>query len=76
MMVLRTNLARDNNFRGETIFNNTLYATRGSGSNGVNTVYQVGTTGVLPTGASAATTAINPLPGFPSFLANAKRETA
>ena len=63
---------KDNNFRGETIFNNTLYVTKGSGSNGVNTVYQVGATGVLPTAASAATTTINPLPGFPTFLANAK----
>src|SRR5208282_3537996 len=32
---------KDDNFRGETVFNNTLYVTKGSGSNGVNTVYQV-----------------------------------
>lgn len=61
---------KDNNFRGETIFNNTLYVTKGSGGNGINTVYQVGASGVLPTAATAATTAINPLPGFPTFLAN------
>src|SRR5208282_5012738 len=36
-------LAKDNNFRGETVFNNTLYVTKGSGSNGIDTVYQVGT---------------------------------
>ena len=28
-----------------TIFNNTLYVTKGSGGNGINTVYQVGTQG-------------------------------
>ena len=36
--------AKDNNYRGLTVSNNTLYVTKGSGSNGVNTVYQVGTT--------------------------------
>jgi hypothetical protein len=39
---------KDTNFRGMTIFHNTLYITKGSGGNGINTVYQVGTTGVLP----------------------------
>jgi hypothetical protein len=67
---------KDNNFRGETIFNNTLFVTKGSGGNGVNTVYQVGTAGVLPTPLTAATTAINPLPGFPTFLANTKTPPA
>jgi hypothetical protein len=43
-------LGKDNNFRGLAIFNNTLYTTKGSGSNGINTVYQVGTAGTLPTG--------------------------
>jgi hypothetical protein len=67
---------KDNNFRGETIFNNTLYVTKGSGGNGINTVYQVGAPGMLPTPAGAATTAINPLPGFPTFLANTKTPPA
>ena len=67
---------KDNNFRGETIFDNTLYVTKGSGGNGVNTVYQVGAPGVLPTPATAATTTINPLPGFPTFLANTKTPPA
>jgi hypothetical protein len=61
---------KDNNFRGETIFDNTLYVTKGSGSNGINTVYQVGASGTLPTAATGITTTINPLPGFPTFLAN------
>lgn len=47
-------LGKDNNFRGLTIFNNTLYVTKDSGGNGVNTVYQVGTAGTLPTLATAA----------------------
>jgi len=54
-------VAKDNNFRGETVFNNTLFVSKGSGSNGIDTVYQVGTTGSLPTGSSNA---INVLPGF------------
>jgi PEP-CTERM motif len=61
---------KDNNYRGETIFDNTLYVTKGSGSNGINTVYQVGNAGSLPTAANAASAPITILPGFPSFLAN------
>jgi hypothetical protein len=57
---------KDDNFRGETLFNNTLYVTKGSGSNGVNTVYQVGATGQLPTAANASSIAITPLAGFPT----------
>jgi hypothetical protein len=38
-------IGKDDNFRGLTIFNNVLYYTKGSGSNGVNTVYFVDTTG-------------------------------
>ena len=60
---------KDNNFRGLTIFNNTLYVTKGSGSNGINTVYQVGTSGALPTPATAAAELITILPGFPTTLA-------
>jgi hypothetical protein len=63
---------KDNNYRGETIFDNTLYVTKGSGGNGINTVYQVGTAGSLPTAATAASTPITVLPGFPTFLANTK----
>jgi len=57
---------KDDNFRGETLFDNTLYVTKGSGGNGVNTVDQVGTAGQLPTAATASTTAITPLAGFPT----------
>jgi len=61
---------KDDNFRGETIFNSTLYVTKGSGSNGINTVYQVGAAGSLPTLANAGTTPITILPGFPTNLAS------
>jgi hypothetical protein len=63
---------KDNNFRGLTIFNNTMYVTKGSGSNGINTVYQVGNAGVLPSGNTAALAAepITILPGFPTALAS------
>jgi hypothetical protein len=38
-------VGKDTNFRGLTIFDNVLYATKGSGGNGVNTVYFIDTTG-------------------------------
>jgi hypothetical protein len=63
---------KDTNFRGMTIFNNTLYITKGSGGNGINTVYQVGSAGTLPAGTAAqlATVPITILPGFPSTTAS------
>ncbi len=42
-------IGKDTNFRGLTIFNNVLYTTKGSGSNGVNTVYFVDPTGTVCT---------------------------
>ena len=59
-----TRQEKTQNFRGLTIFNNTLYISKGSGSNGVNTVYQVGTAGTLPALANAGTVPVNILPGF------------
>jgi hypothetical protein len=38
-------IGKDTNFRGLTISNNVLYYTKGSGGNGVNTVYFLDTTG-------------------------------
>ena len=44
-------VGKDTNFRGLTIFDNVLYSTKGSGGNGVNTVYFIDTTGkACPTG--------------------------
>jgi hypothetical protein len=63
---------KDNNFRGLTIFNNTLYVTKGSGGNGINTVYQVGNAGTLPSGDTATLAALPitiPL-GLPDTLAS------
>lgn len=62
---------KDDNFRGLTIFNNTLYVSKGSGGNGINTVYQVGQAGSLPALTTAASTSITILPGFPTVLAKA-----
>ena len=50
---------------------NTLYVSKGSGSNGINTVYQVGTAGSLP--AAGTSTPISVLPGFNT--ASAKTDT-
>jgi hypothetical protein len=66
---------KDNNFRGLTIFHDTLYVTKGSGGNGINTVYQVGTAGTLPTllnapGGNLLNVPITVLPGFPTGLAS------
>jgi hypothetical protein len=59
---------KDTNFRGITIFDNTLYISKGSGGNGVNAVYQVGTQGTLPTGSAAdlAKVPLIILPGLPT----------
>ena len=44
-------VGKDTNFRGLTIFDDVVYYTKGSGSNGVNTVYFLDTTGkACPTG--------------------------
>jgi hypothetical protein len=42
--------AKDDNFRGLTIENNVLYFTKGSGGNGVNTVYYLNTSGTACAG--------------------------
>jgi hypothetical protein len=54
---------KDNNYRGITEFGGALYFTKGSGSNGMDTVYTVAT---LPTVANAATASISVVPGFPT----------
>ena len=53
-------VGKDDNFRGLTLYNNVLYTTKGSGSNGVNTVFFVDTTGTAcPNGVGL------PVPGAP-----------
>ena len=48
-------VGKDDNFRGMTLYNNILYVTKGSGGNGVNTVYFVDTTGTACPSTSATT---------------------
>lgn len=67
-------VGKDNNFRGLTINNNTLYVTKGSGSNGINTAYQVGTTGSIPTVNTTNPGSINILPGFSTTLSNSSSD--
>ncbi len=64
---------KDSNYRGMTVFNNTLYVTKGSGSNGIDTVYQVGTAGSLP--AAGNSTPVSILPGFNTTLAKTNAAT-
>ncbi|HXZ15160.1 MAG TPA: hypothetical protein VEH77_04170 [Roseiarcus sp.] len=58
---------KTNNFRGVTYYNGNLYFTKGSGSNGIDTVYTVSNPGgQLPTAATANTAKVLILPGFPT----------
>jgi hypothetical protein len=59
---------KDDNYRGVTEFGGSLYFTKGSGSNGMDTVYTVSG---LPSVANAATTPITVVPGFPTDSARA-----
>jgi hypothetical protein len=59
---------KDNNYRGVTEYGGALYFTKGSGSNGVDTVYSVDS---LPTLENAASATINIVPGFPTDSAKA-----
>ena len=59
---------KDNNYRGVTEFGGALYFTKGSGSNGMDTVYTVSG---LPSAAAAAAATISVLPGFPTDSARA-----
>jgi hypothetical protein len=77
---------KDNNFRGLTNYNNTLYVTKGSGSNGLDAVYQVnpsgggyvapGASAGLARSATAATASINPLPGWPTTSTGANESSS
>ena len=66
-------IGKDTNFRGLTIFDNVVYFTKGSGGNGVNTVYFVDTTGTAcPNGvglpAPGAALPTSPIDYDPSLL--------
>jgi len=61
---------KDDNFRGATAYNGTLYVSKGSGGNGINTVYQVGNVGDFGTGNLDGNSPITVLPGLPTQLAS------
>jgi hypothetical protein len=75
-------IGKDDNFRGIAVFNNVVYYTKGSGGNGVNTVYFVDTTGTacpngvgvpvagaaLPTSALAYNTSTLQTSGLPTNM--------
>jgi hypothetical protein len=63
---------KDDNFRGVTEYGGALYFTKGSGSNGVQTVYTITSTPALPTVAQASAATIGILPGFPTDSAKVK----
>ena len=65
-------IGKDTNFRGLTIFNNVIYLTKGSGGNGVNTVYFIDTTGsACPNGVGLpAKFAVLPTAPIPYVTAN------
>jgi hypothetical protein len=66
-------IGKDTNFRGLTLYHNVVYLTKGSGGNGVNTVYFIDTTGhACPTGvglpAAGAKLPDSPIDYNPSLL--------
>lgn len=62
---------KDDNYRGVTEFGGALYFTKGSGSNGIDTVYTVSAPNSLPTLDNAASSTIAIVPGFPTDSAKA-----
>jgi hypothetical protein len=59
-------IGKDTNFRGLTIFNNVVYTTKGSGGNGINTVYFIDTSGFNSAGEPlACPTTGTPTPATP-----------
>ena len=64
-------IGKDDNFRGLTVYNNVVYFTKGSGSNGVNTVFFVDTTGVACPNGTGVPSPSAKLPTDPlSFVAS------
>ncbi len=55
---------KDSNYRGVTEYNGALYFTKGSGSNGIDTVYTV--TPGLPSLGNAGSATVSIVPGFPT----------
>jgi hypothetical protein len=66
---------KDTNFRGLTVFNNVVYYTKGSGSNGVNTVYFIDTTGKACPGGTGLPEPGAALPASPIAFSPAQLQT-
>jgi hypothetical protein len=64
-------IGKDTNFRGLTVANNVVYTTKGSGGNGINTVYFIDTTGFDATGKPLACPNGVGLPGAGASLPTA-----
>lgn len=69
-------IGKDTNFRGLTVFNNVIYYTKGSGSNGINTVYFLDTTGTAcPSGVGLpSSSAVLPTTPIAYSIANLQTE--
>jgi hypothetical protein len=63
--------AKDNNYRGLTVSNNVIYFTKGSGSNGVDTVYYLDTAGGTCPSGSGVPSALAALPNASTFTSPA-----
>jgi hypothetical protein len=61
--------AKDNNYRGLAVYNNVVYLTKGSGSNGVDTVYYVDTAGGTCPSGSGVPSSRATLPSLSSWTA-------
>jgi hypothetical protein len=61
-------IGKDTNFRGLSVANNVIYTTKGSGGNGINTVYFIDTTGFDANGKPLACTNGTGLPGASASL--------
>jgi hypothetical protein len=68
-------LGKDDNFRGLTIYNNVVYYTKGSGGNGVDTVYFIDTTGTACPNGTGVPVAGAPLPTSPIPLSSYNSKT-
>jgi hypothetical protein len=68
-------IGKDDNFRGITVYNNVLYYTKGSGSNGVNTVYFLDTTGTACPSGTGVPAANAKLPTTPLAYTAATLQT-
>lgn len=68
-------VGKDDNFRGITVYNNVVYYTKGSGSNGVNTVYFLDTTGTACPSGTGVPAANAKLPTTPLAYTAATLQT-